>query len=185
MLGVIVNISRQSARGRAKKVARDSRLTGAPPPFAGDRWRRARRLRKVRSATGESAGGRAEMIETKERGWGSPGRLVIGVYLLAIGALLLASNLGYDVPGELWSYWPFLLLGLGAVKLLWPESAEERAGGFWLVATGAYAWISIWNLFGLDWGSAWPLFLVAGGLAIVFRGFGCRSTPQGSENRVG
>lgn len=125
------------------------------------------------------------MIATKERGWGSPGRLVIGAYLLVIGALLLASNLGYDVPGELWSYWPFLLVGLGLVKLLWPESSEERAGGFWLLASGIYAWISIWNLFGLHWGSAWPIFLVAGGVAIVFRGLCGKPEPVRSDSHAG
>lgn len=125
------------------------------------------------------------MTETRERGWGSAGRLVIGVYLLGLGALLLADNLGYDIPGELWSYWPFLIVGLGAVKVLWPESAEERVGGFWVLTSGIYALISTWRIFGLDWGSAWPIFLLAGGLSIVFKGFGCRPAPARSDARVG
>jgi len=124
------------------------------------------------------------MIEKRERGWGSAGRLVIGVYLLGLGVLLLMDNFGYDIPGELWSYWPFLLVGLGGVKLLWPASGEERASGFWVLTTGVYALVSVWNLFDLDWGSAWPIFLVAGGLSIVFRGLTCDSPPR-SESRVG
>jgi hypothetical protein len=125
------------------------------------------------------------MGETRERGWGSAGRLVIGVYLLGIGALLLASNVGYDIPGELWSYWPFLLVGLGVVKLLWPGSAEERSGGLWLLAAGVYAWISLWRLFGLDWGSAWPIFLLAGGAAIVFGGSCGGTAAARSDGRAG
>jgi len=125
------------------------------------------------------------MRETRERGWGSAGRLVIGIYLLGIGALLLASQLGHDIPGELWSYWPFLLVGLGVVKLLWPENAEERSGGLWMLAAGVYAWISLWRLFGLDWGSAWPIFLLAAGASILFGGACDRSATARSDGRAG
>lgn len=125
------------------------------------------------------------MSETGERGWGSAGSMVIGFYLLALGALLMADNFGYDIPGEIWSYWPFLIIGLGLVQLLWPSRAEERSGGFWMLASGVYAWLSLWNLFGLDWGSAWPIFLVAGGVSIVFKGLGCKAAPARSESRVG
>lgn len=115
----------------------------------------------------------------------SAGRLVIGVYLLGLGVLLLAGRLGYDVPGEIWSYWPFLIVGLGLVKLLWPGSGEERAGGFWILVSGIYCWIGTWNPFGLGWKSAWPIFLVAGGLSILFGGFGKRGTEPEGARRVG
>lgn len=125
------------------------------------------------------------MVEMKEQGWGSPGRLVIGIYLIVIGGLVLASNFGYDIPGELWSYWPFLLIGLGTVKLLWPAGPDERGGGFWLLVAGIYCWVSMWRAFGLHWRTAWPIFLVAGGIAIVFRGFCAKQVPAGSDGRVG
>jgi hypothetical protein len=107
------------------------------------------------------------MTKRDEARRGSAGRLVIGAFLLALGGLLLAGNLGFDVPHQAWSYWPFLLLGLGAVKLLWPGDADERASGYWIFVAGLYCWVSSWRLFDLDWGNAWPIFLVAGGLEMV------------------
>lgn len=123
-------------------------------------------------------------METQEKEPGrSAGRLVAGLFLLAIGGLLLAGNLGFDVPRRVWSYWPFLLLGLGLVKLLWPGSTDERRSGFWLIVVGLYGWINVWHLFGLDWGSSWPIFLIAAGLTIVFEGLSGRRR-RGEVQRV-
>lgn len=94
-------------------------------------------------------------------------RMVLGSYLLLMGGLVLAHNLGYAIPGKLWSYWPFLLIGLGAVKLVWPGERDERRSGFWLVVVGTYGLICVFGLFGLDWGEAWPIFLLAYGLLLV------------------
>jgi hypothetical protein len=172
-------------RGASVRARRSTPLTGGAPPFAGRLSRRSCELRILHSEAGDDAGGRSTMSTTRERGWGSAGRLVIGIYLLGLGVLLLMDNLGYDIPGELWSYWPFLLVGLGLVKLIWPDSSEERAGGFWLLTSGLYALISTWHLFGLRWGSAWPIFLVAGGVSIVFRDFGCKAKPARSASHAG
>jgi len=104
----------------------------------------------------------------------SAGRTVVGLFLLTLGALLLAGNLGFEVPRRIWSSWPFLLMALGLVKLFWPGRPEERRGGFWLLVVGLYGWINVWHLFGLDGGSSWPIFLIAAGVTVAFEGFGCR-----------
>lgn len=107
-----------------------------------------------------------ETLERRRAG----GRLVHGLFLLTIGALLLADNPGFDVPRRIWSYWPFLLLGLGAVKLLGPGRPEDRRGGYWLFVVGLWGLVGVFGLFGLDWSNSWPLFLVAVGLLMVFEG---------------
>ena len=86
---------------------------------------------------------------------------------VSLGGLVLADNLGYEIPGELWSYWPFLLIGLGTVMLLWPGDRGEGRSGFWLVVAGTYGLIGVFGLFGLGWGSAWPIFLIAYGVLLV------------------
>jgi len=124
------------------------------------------------------------MTETTRTDPGSTMRLVIGIYLLLIGALALADNLGYAVPGKLWSYWPFLLIGLGVMKIASPSGSENRRGGLWLITAGLYGWISIWHLFGLEWGTAWPIFLVAAGVGIVFDDFFPRRCRRRLEPEV-
>ena len=107
-------------------------------------------------------------------------RLFLGVVLLAVGMLLLADNLGYDLPFRLWQAWPLIVVALGAIKMLWPREADDRRDGFWTLVAGAYCWISVWRLFGLHWGTAWPIFLVAQGVMIVIDGSRCRATTPKS-----
>jgi len=109
---------------------------------------------------------------------------VIGVFLVGLGGLLFADNLGYEIPGGLWNYWPFLLIGLGAVKMLWPGDGDEREGGYWILVSGLYCWISSWELYGLHWGTAWPIFLLAVGLGMVFRGLLRRPAVEGGSGNA-
>ncbi|MEO7793300.1 MAG: DUF5668 domain-containing protein [Thermoanaerobaculia bacterium] len=96
-------------------------------------------------------------------------RLIWGLFLIAIGGLLLAVNLGLDVPHGVWNYWPFLLIAMGSVKLLVVRDGDRDGGGVWLILSGLYGWISIWHVWGLNWGTAWPIFVIAGGLSVLFR----------------
>lgn len=98
---------------------------------------------------------------------GNTGRLAVGLVALALGALMLFDNLGVDLPFRLWELWPLVVVGLGAIKLLWPTDADDRQSGFWILTGGLYCWISSWRLFGLHWGSAWPIFLIAIGVQMV------------------
>lgn len=92
-------------------------------------------------------------------------RLIWGLFLIALGALLLAVNLGVELPHRVWNYWPFLIIALGAARMIFSRDGD----GFWLVLGGLYGWISIWNVGGLTWGTAWPIFVIAGGLSVLLK----------------
>jgi len=91
----------------------------------------------------------------------------VGLFLIALGALFLADNVGFHVPGSVWRYWPFLLLAMGVARFAFGDDADDRRGGYWLIATGLYGWIAVFGLFGLSWGTAWPILLVAVGASMV------------------
>lgn len=93
-------------------------------------------------------------------------RLILGAFLMLLGALLIAENLGFDVPMSVWSYWPFLVMALGAAKLAF-EEGESRGAGFWILLAGIYGWIGVFRVAGLTWSTGWPVFLLGGGLWIV------------------
>jgi len=95
------------------------------------------------------------------------GSLVVGLVLIALGALFLADNVGFDIPGSVWRYWPFLLLAMGIARFAFGGDPDDRRGGYWLIATGLYGWIAVFGLFGLGWGTAWPIMLVAVGVSMV------------------
>ena len=128
---------------------------------------------------------RTERRARRQRGRGA-GKVVLGFYLMLIGALVFAANVGIDVPHGVWNYWPFLLIAGGGVRMIYSRSFDE---GYWLLLAGLYCWVSTWNLLGLTWGTAWPIFLVAGGLSMVLEpwlGDGRkRSDPASGTGREG
>lgn len=114
------------------------------------------------------------MVSERNR---SMGRAVIGLYLILIGGLLIADNLGFDVRRGVWSYWPLLVVGMGAARIAFSSGDRETIGsGLWILLGGVYCWISTWNLWGLSWHTAWPIFVVAGGLSMIV-------TPRGGRLR--
>ena len=94
-------------------------------------------------------------------------RLVWGIFLLIFGAIALAVNLGFRIPRDIWNYWPFVLIALGGLQMLWPGSARDRLTGYWLLAIGIYGFITEFEIFGLHWGTSWPIIIVAWGIRIV------------------
>jgi hypothetical protein len=96
-------------------------------------------------------------------------RLIWGFFLIAVGAMLLAVNLGMEFPHGVWNYWPFLVIAMGLGKVLFGRDREGSGGGFWLVLGGLYGWISIWHVWDLSWATAWPIFVIAGGLSVLLQ----------------
>lgn len=96
-------------------------------------------------------------------------RLVLGLFLLGLGALMLAVNLGYQVPLGWWRYFPVPLIALGLWGIAVPSRHLDRSGGIWLFATGVYCLVGVFGMFGLGWGTAWPIFVIAAGLSFLFR----------------
>jgi hypothetical protein len=106
-------------------------------------------------------------------------RLVMGIFLLVLGALLLAANLGYHLPWGWWRYLPGLLIAFGLWGLVAPNRHLDRVGGVWMLAAGLYCLCGIFGWWGLGWGSAWPIFVIAAGLGFILHRHDDR--PQTSE----
>jgi Domain of unknown function (DUF5668) len=94
-------------------------------------------------------------------------RLVLGLFLLVLGGVLLAHNLGYRLPEGWWKYFPLPIMLLGLWGLILPSRHLDRPGGVWLLATGVYCLIGVFDLFGLGWGGAWPIFIIAAGCSFM------------------
>jgi hypothetical protein len=97
-------------------------------------------------------------------------RLLLGVALLLLGGCLLADNLGWNVYGYIWDFWPFLLMAVGGLQLAWPGTWDERSSGFWVLVLGLWGAINIHEWFGLHWGNSWPIFIIALGIRVVLSG---------------
>lgn len=97
-------------------------------------------------------------------------RLVIGLGIMALGALYLLENLGILDAERVVRYWPVILVAVGLAKLLQPTPGES--------VFGAWAWLLVGGLLlgdrlGLPSVSRfWPLVLLLVGGAIASKAFG-------------
>ena len=92
-------------------------------------------------------------------------RIIWGLFLVALGALLLVQRFGpWEIPG-LGQLWPVVVIAFALVRLF-----EGRPGGA-LALGGLGVWFLAveFHWYGLDWENSWPLALVAIGLGIVVR----------------
>lgn len=95
-------------------------------------------------------------------------RLIAGGFLLAAGVLLSLDNLDVIDSEEILSWWPAVLVLIGALKI----AGGQNVAGILLTAVGtsllAYnmGWVTF-TIFDL-----WPLLLIGAGLAIVVRAAG-------------
>lgn len=127
--------------------------------------------------------------EHEQPGGIRPGAIAAGFILLALGAALFLDRAGLtDVrAGQLVP--PFVLIALGTSKILEGRVVELRDrsvptplrrgrprrrgrsyGGLWLIGIGGWMLISQTHLFGLDYGTSWPIFVILAGLMMVIRG---------------
>jgi Domain of unknown function (DUF5668) len=103
---------------------------------------------------------------------------VTGLILLCAGSVLLAMNLGFDIPWSLWKYFPIPLIAFGLWGILSPGRSLDRVAGLWLLTNGLYCLVSVFGLFGLGWSTAWPIYIVALGIAVLARDDGAFICPR-------
>jgi hypothetical protein len=121
-----------------------------------------------------------EMEQTHERVL-RPGPIVAGALLLVVGAGMLLDTTGIaDIRmGRLIA--PLVLISIGVSSLLSCNVAtgeherrrgrrKDPFGGLWLVGVGAWMLASQTHLFGLTFGTSWPLLVILTGIMIVIRG---------------
>jgi len=61
--------------------------------------------------------------------------LIFGLAIVAIGVLFLLDNFGVPV-GNVWGYWPVILIAIGLAKLVDSKDAAGRSGGAIILLVG-------------------------------------------------
>lgn len=87
-------------------------------------------------------------------------RLILGLAIIAIGALFAADNLDLIDASDYAIYWPAVLIVIGLVRL--PGAVRQEALLAWIFIVGG-AWILLYNLEYTDfepWVLFWPIILV-------------------------
>jgi hypothetical protein len=104
-------------------------------------------------------------------------RATFGILLIALGVLMLADQLeiGFQPIGiriNLGDLWPVILLVLGVMKLVTAGAHGRRSSGYWLVFLSAVFLLHTYDVLRLS--QSWPLFIVAGGVSMMFGSRDCQ-----------
>lgn len=97
--------------------------------------------------------------------------LLTGSLLVLVGTLLLLQNFEIINGYLLWKFWPLALVAVGAVQLALSIGTEDFPDGLWTAFTGAWLYVSLQHVWGLSFGETWPMWLVAWGVAIIWKSF--------------
>lgn len=124
------------------------------------------------------------MDENTERGdrWGG---IIWGLILVIVGGVLLADRF-LDLPRGIWwsSWWTFVVMGLGLVRIITARDAKRFSEGIGCVLFGVWLWVSMTGWQGLHWGRSWPLILIAIGAQELTRGLAGRWMPDPDRKAV-
>ena len=93
-------------------------------------------------------------------------QMMTGVLMIAIGLIFLADRLTIFPHMSLGRLWPLILIALGVGKLASGDGDGRRTGGVWLIFLGGLFLLHTFHV--LTLATTWPLFIVAGGLSILF-----------------
>ena len=101
------------------------------------------------------------------------GGAAFGLGIVAIGILFLLQNLGFFYIGQIWQFWPVLLIGMGLSHVLASYDSGRRVWGIFLAGIGVVFLLSNMGLLPPHvWNYIWPLGLVFWGAAMLLRGPG-------------
>lgn len=93
--------------------------------------------------------------------------LTTGVLLIGVGIIFLLDRLGFaSFDNLIHNWWPMIVVALGVKKVI---DRRNVWGGVWLIAIGCWLELSHLRVFGLTFGSSWPLLLIVLGAGMILR----------------
>ncbi|MBC3807352.1 hypothetical protein H8K52_08345 [Undibacterium seohonense] len=96
-------------------------------------------------------------------------RLILGAFIIIIGALALLDNLRIFNTRDLLQFWPTVFVVAGAIKL---SQANTRSGyiiGGGLIAAGTIITLNRLGLINFRMRDWWPLLMIGAGVLVIFK----------------
>jgi len=109
-------------------------------------------------------------------------RIVVGLFIIAIGVFALLDNLDLFDSHLVQPFWPLVFVALGAMRIArWPGDGARLLFSVGLIGVGAAMTLNnlgVIHFHVRDW---WPMLLVLVGVSVVARGL----RPGSAEGRCG
>lgn len=112
------------------------------------------------------------------------GTAILGIGVLAVGAILLLDNFGFVEAQNLFDYWPVLLILVGISHFVRPPGSRRYTAGSIFIFVGAVLLLS--NLGYISFGiwDLWPVILVIAGLSLILKPFRRRGVNIGEDTGI-
>ena len=94
-------------------------------------------------------------------------RIIIALFVIIVGVILLAENLGADIHINVWEWWPLILIFIGLGFLFKPEPHRQVFTASILIGLGLIFLSNTLDIFYFDFGDLWPVALIIVGLAMI------------------
>ncbi len=110
------------------------------------------------------------------------GGIITGVFLILIGVAFLLDHLGIISIGNLWRFWPLLVVFAGVINF---TSRDRRTWGIFLILAGTLQQLNQLGLTHIGWSQFWPMMLIALGVFVMWGSFQWSSKPVASSSKGG
>ena len=117
----------------------------------------------------------------RRRGFGTA---ILGIGVLAVGAILLLDNFGIMDATDLFDYWPVLFILVGISHFVRPEGSRRYAAGSIFIFVGAVLLLSSLGFISFGIWDLWPVILVIAGLSLILKPFRRRGVKIGDDSGV-
>jgi len=102
-------------------------------------------------------------------------RVIVALFIIALGVLFLLENIGVPVGFNIWQLWPVVLILVGLSHLSRTRDTGQSLGGWILIVIGVLFLLSNLDIIPYGFFDFWPVILIMVGILILknaFWGFG-------------
>jgi len=111
-------------------------------------------------------------------------RVIVALFVIALGVLFLLKNLGVHIPFDIWEMWPVALILVGLSQLSRTSDPGQSIGGWIILIIGVLFLLSNLDIIPYDFFDFWPVVLILVGLLILKNAiWGFKKTP-GSQDFI-
>ena len=106
------------------------------------------------------------------------GSLISGLAIAVVGIVLLLGQFGYLDVQNLWHFWPVFFIISGIAKITSSNYTSPRIWGGFLILLGVILTMHEFGRFPVGIGHLWPLFIIVGGLLLMWQAYDARRNGE-------
>lgn len=113
------------------------------------------------------------------------GSVITGVIIVGVGVVLLLAQIGVFRFHDAWRFWPAVLVLFGVARLMDTPTPTHVVWGSTMILIGSLLLLHYFGHFRYGMDELWPLFVIGGGLSLLFQSYWPGKAPDGSQLQPG